>query len=82
MKNIYLNDVLDLCKTNLICGENTILEEFTTNSKEVKENDIFIGIKGETNDGSKYYLDAFEHNASGCILNKGFAKKEIKGKPI
>ena len=81
MNKLIIKDILKVIDGKLVFGdENSVLENFSINTKEIEKNGVFVGIKGENNDGSKYYLDAFEHNASGCILNKGFAKKEIKGK--
>jgi len=79
---MYINDILDLIKGNLLCGEDTILENFTTNSKEVKDGDIFVGIKGETIDGSEFYIDALEQGAKGVIINKGFVSKTYDNKFI
>lgn len=81
-RDIFLNDIIDLVDGNLIIGENTILSNFSINTKEINDGDIFVGIKGETIDGSKYYLDALKNGAKGCIINKGFAKELVDGKFI
>lgn len=79
---MYINDILELINGNLVCGSNASLENFTTNSKEVKEGDIFVGIKGETIDGSKFYNDALEKGAKGVIINKGFVTDTYEDKFI
>ena len=79
---MFLKEILDIINGNLICGSDTVLENFTTNSKEVKENDIFIGIKGDTIDGSKFYIDALEKGAKGVIINKGYVSKTYDDKFI
>ena len=79
---MYLNDIIDLIKGNLICGTNTSLDSFSINSKEINKDDVFIGIKGETIDGSKFYMDALEKGAKGAIITKGFYTKTIDDKFI
>ena len=79
---MYINDILDLIDGNLICGEDTSLENFSINSKEINKDDIFVGIKGETIDGSKFYLDALKKGAKGAIITKGFYTETIDNKFI
>ena len=78
--NIFLNDIINLINGNILCGENTLLNSFSINSKEINEDDIFVGIKGETIDGSKFYLDALKNGAKGAIINKGFYTESIDDK--
>ena len=78
--NIFLNDIISLINGNILCGENTPLNSFSINSKEINEDDIFVGIKGETIDGSKFYLDALKNGAKGAIINKGFYTESIDNK--
>ena len=68
--DLMLSEVVKLTNGNLVYGENTVLESFTRNTKELKKGDIFIGLKG-TVDGSKFYLDALKNGAKGVIVNKG-----------
>ena len=42
---MYLEDIIKVINGNLICGENTSLDNFTINSKEINKDDIFVGIK-------------------------------------
>ena len=79
---MFLKEVLDVIGGNLVCGTDTKLENFSTNSKEINENDIFVGIKGETIDGSKFYVDALDNGAKGAIINKGFISKTYEDKFI
>ena len=78
--NIFLNDIIGLINGNILCGENTSLDNFSINSKEINKDDIFVGIKGETIDGSKFYLDALKNGAKGAIINKGFYTESIDNK--
>lgn len=68
--DLMLSEVVKLTNGNLVYGEDTVLENFTRNTKELKKEDIFIGLKG-TVDGSKFYLDALKNGAKGVIVNKG-----------
>ena len=78
--NIFLNDIIGLINGNILCGENTSLDNFSINSKEINKDDIFVGIKGETIYGSKFYLDALKNGAKGAIINKGFYTESIDNK--
>ena len=50
------------------------------NSKEIKKNDIFFGLKGKSNDGSKFADEAIKKGAAFCIVNsnKNGNTKKIK----
>lgn len=69
MRDILVKDILKICNGKLICGNvNTICENFSKDTREIKEGDIYLGIKGERFNGSIFYKDAFEKGAIGCIL--------------
>ena len=69
MKDILVKDILKICNGKLICGnENTVCENFSKDTREINEGDIYLGIKGERFNGSIFYKDAFEKGAKGCIL--------------
>ena len=80
MKEIFIKDIINLIDGNLIIGEDTSLDSFCINSKDIKENDVFVGIKGEMIDGSKFYLDALNKGAKGAIITKGFYKDKVDNK--
>lgn len=70
MYNIYLKDLLNLCNAKLIKGNlDTVLDNFSKDTRTINENDIYVGIKGENFDGSIFYQEAFNKGAKGCILN-------------
>lgn len=69
MKNILVKDIIKICKGNLLCGnENEICEDFSKDTRQINEGDIYLGIKGERFNGSIFYKEAFEKGAKGCIL--------------
>lgn len=43
---ITVKDIIDITKGKLICGdENEICENFSRNTKEINQDDIFVGLK-------------------------------------
>ncbi len=48
----------------------TKLNRASINSKDVKKNDIFFGIKGKNNDGNLYVSEAIKKGASIVVLDK------------
>ena len=71
MKEIYVKDVLRICKGEILIGnENEVLEDFSKDTREVKDGDIYVGIKGENHDGNILYKDALKNGAKVCILQK------------
>ena len=71
MKNIYVKDILRLTNSKLIKGtEDTILNSFSTDTRTIKENEIYLAIKGQNFDGNLFYEEALQKGCSGCILDK------------
>jgi len=82
---ITVKDIINVTKGKLIYGnENEICENFSRNTKEVKQGDIYIGFKGEVYDGGGFYEEAFSNGAKGCIINEieGLKLKEVENKFI
>jgi len=87
LKEILVKDIIRECNASLIMGdENLKIENFSKDTREINENDCYIGIKGETFDGNLFYEDAFKKGASACILEKESVKdidfKDYNGKTI
>ena len=58
---ITVKDIIDITMGKLIYGdENEICENFSRNTKEINQDDIFVGLKGDKFDGSKFYEDALK----------------------
>ena len=47
------------------------------NSKEIKKNDIFFGIKGKKFDGNKFANEAIKNGAIFSIIDKNYGKKKL-----
>ena len=70
MHDIFVKDLINICNCKLIIGEHDIvLDNFSKDTRTMNAGDIYIGIKGETFEGSNLYKDALEKGAKGCILN-------------
>lgn len=69
MKQILVKDILKITNGKLIKGEeNTVCENFSKDSRKIENGDVYIGIKGETFDGSKFWKQALENGASVVIV--------------
>ena len=66
-KDIRLNIIQE--KTKLLI-KNLKFNKASINSKDLKKNDIFIGIKGKKNDGNKFLNEAIKRKCSLVITNK------------
>ncbi len=62
--------------------KNLLVNNISINSNDVRQRDIFFGIKGQNEDGSNYSDIAIKKGAIFCIVNKlkGKNKKKIKVK--
>ena len=68
--NIYVEDIIRECDGKLIIGDlKKECVNFCKDTRVIKENDVYIGIKGENFDGNKFYDKAFDNGASICILD-------------
>ena len=68
--NNTIRDIINKFDGILVCGdENLLLENFSKDTRTIKEGDIYVGIKGASFDGNNFYQDAFDKGASACILD-------------
>ena len=71
MYDLYVRDLLKICNGMLISGsESQKLGNFSTDTRTIKKDDVYVGLMGEKINGSDYYKEAIEKGASVCILNK------------
>lgn len=77
MKNIFVSDIIKLCSSKLIYGnENEILENFSKDTRNINKDDIYVGIKGINFDGNLFYEEAFNKGAKVCIIDKNSIKEK------
>ncbi len=87
MKDLTVKDIISKTNGKLIEGnENLICKNFSSDTRKIDKDDVYIGIKGEKFDGSKFWRQALENGASCVIVeNIDFTKeekKEFEGKTI
>ena len=79
------NDLSNSIKTNIInevLGHNIInkkknLRSASINSKKIKKNSIFFGIKGKKFDGNKFAIEAIKNGAALAVSNQKFKNSKI-----
>ncbi len=64
-----LNDLITALNKEFQGLSSACYNSVKIDSREVKEGDIFIGIKGPNNDGSTFAKQAIENGAAFCIVN-------------
>ena len=87
MKKILVKDILEVTKGKLIIGnENLECENFSKDTRNINEGDIYLAIKGANFDGNIFWKEALEKGASAVIIQDiDFNKEdleEFRGKTI
>ena len=80
LKNWKLNIIKEKLK-KIKLSNNQKINLASINSKEIKKNDIFFGIKGKKLDGNRYANEAIKNGAALAIIDKnydGFNSKKVK----
>ena len=71
MKELVVKDILEVCKGRLVLGdENTIVNNFSIDTRTIKLGDVYVGIKGNNFDGNLFYKEALDKGCKGCILGE------------
>ena len=87
MKDITVQDILNVTKGELITGDkNLICKSFSKDSRKIEKGDTYIGIKGEKFDGSRFWKQALE-NGADCVIVENIEfteadKENLKNKTI
>lgn len=70
MQELTVKDIIKACDAKLLCGdENTKISTFSKDTRTIKPEDIYIGIKGENFDGNAFCKQALDLGAIGCITD-------------
>ena len=66
-----VKDILKITNGKLICGdENIEINGFSKDTREIKDGDTYIAIKGERFDGNDFCQNAVDSGAKVCIVSK------------
>ena len=77
MKELRVKDIIRVTNGKLLCGdEETICVNFSKDTRTIQKGDIYIGLKGEKFDGSKFWKQALENGAEGVIIQEQEISKE------
>lgn len=67
---LSVEEILDICNGTLLCGNTELLiESYSKDTRTIKSGDCYVGIKGESFDGNKFWKSALEKGACACILD-------------
>ena len=78
---LKLKEILKITKGKLIIGdENEYIENFCRDSREIKQDDVYLGLQGEKINGAIYFEEAFKKGAKGAILQDIEITQEQKQK--
>ena len=82
MSKIIVKDVLNVTNGKLICGnlEDTC-EMYERDSRIIKKGQVYVAVKGETNDGNDYVECAIKNGAKTCLVSCDISEK-IRDKNI
>lgn len=78
MKSLTVKDIITVCDGKLICGnEEQVCENFSKDTRQINEGDVYVGIKGEKFDGSLFYEEALKQGAKVCLLGEIELQEEV-----
>ena len=70
LSNSLKTNILTETFNNKILNKRTLINSVSLNSKDVKKNSVFFGVKGQKFDGNKFGIEAIKNNAILAITNK------------
>ena len=78
-KDLTVKEILECTKGKLIIGkDNIVCSNFSKDTRTIKKDDTYIGIKGENFDGSLFWKEALKNGAKVAIVeNIEFSEKEL-----
>ena len=72
-----VKDIIKTTNGKILCGNEEILcKHFVRDSREVRDGDVYIALKGEKFDGNDFCLDAIYNGAKVCIITKDITAEE------
>lgn len=77
MKELFIKDILKTTGGQLIIGnEEDICVDFSKDTREIKKDDTYIGMKGEKFNGSLFWKEALEKGAKTVVVEEIDFEKE------
>ena len=70
MHELYVKDIKKISDATIFGNEDIVLDNFSIDTRTIKNGDIYVGIKGDNNNGSDYYLNAIKKGAKVVIIDK------------
>lgn len=81
MEELYVKDLIEVTKGEKITGSEELkVENFSKDTREIKEDDTYIGIKGKNFDGNQFWEEALKKGASCVIVENLEITEEQKRK--
>ena len=79
MKKLLVKDILKVTEGKLVIGDcEEVLENFSKDTRQIKENDTYVAIKGANFDGNKFWKQALEKGAKAVIVQDiDFSKEDL-----
>lgn len=69
MKNLTIKDILEVTKGELITGKKeNICKKYSKDTRTIEKGDCYIGIKGASFDGNKFWETALQNGADTVIV--------------
>lgn len=79
MKPLKCTEIVEVVKGKLLSGkDNTIFSGISTDSRNIKEGDLFVPLKGERFDGHDYVKESLAKGALGAVVEKDFKVDDEK----
>ena len=74
-----VKDIVKITNGKILCGDEKIpCNHFVRDSREVKEGDVYVALKGERFDGNDFCQSAIDNGAKVCIVSKDVREKELE----
>jgi len=71
-----IGDIVRACRGDLLRGSSeSAFEGISTDSRDIRENDLFIPIPGKNFDGHNFIVPALEAGALGSLINRDFNRE-------
>jgi UDP-N-acetylmuramoyl-tripeptide--D-alanyl-D-alanine ligase len=71
MQPIKANDVIEVCKGELLSGDPDLkITGVSTDTRTINPGDLFFALTGDSSDGHKFLADALAKGASGVVVSR------------